>query len=168
MDKTLAKSIYDYKIKSLNSKEVIDLADYRGKMMLMVNVASRCGFTKQYQDLQRLFETYQDQLVVIGFPSNQFLFQEPGSEEKIESFCKSNYGVSFPMTTKIKVRGSKKHPIYNWLTDISLNGVNDTGVSWNFNKFLIDRNGHLVGHFKSTVEPFDHRIIDRLNRKYAE
>ena len=155
-------SIYDYKIEALDSDETIDLSDYRGKKMLLVNVASKCGYTPQYEDLQRLHETYQDRLVIIGFPCNQFLFQESGSEDQIAAFCQKNYGVTFPMTTKIKVKGSGKHPIYQWLTSKKLNGVDDYSVSWNFNKFLVDEQGRLVGHFKSSVEPFDEKIISHL------
>jgi glutathione peroxidase len=153
------QSIYDYQIKALNSDEVIDFSSYKGKKLLLVNVASKCGFTGQYQDLQRLSEKYEDQLVIIGFPCNQFLFQESGSEAEISTFCSSNYGVTFPMTTKIKVKGSDKHPIYSWLTDKSLNGVYNYKVSWNFNKFLIDEQGKLLAHFGSSVKPFDKQIL---------
>ena len=155
-------SIYDYKIEALNSEQLIDLSEYQGKMMLLVNVASKCGYTPQYDDLQKLYETYQDKLVVIGFPCNQFLFQESGSEEDIALFCRKNYGVTFPMTTKIKVKGGDKHPIYQWLTSKKLNGVDNYSVSWNFNKFLIDENGKLIDHFKSSVEPFDEKIVSHL------
>ncbi|GJM30741.1 MAG: glutathione peroxidase [Cyclobacteriaceae bacterium] len=158
----LNSSIYDYKIEALNSNEVIDLSMHRGKMMLLVNVASKCGYTPQYQDLQKLYETYQDKLVIIGFPCNQFLFQESGSEEQIAQFCQTNYGVTFPMTTKIKVKGANKHPIYRWLTSEKLNGVGDYAVSWNFNKFLIDENGRLIGFYKSSVAPFSEEIISHL------
>lgn len=155
-------SIYDYKIEALNSDETIDLAAYQGKMLLLVNVASKCGYTPQYEDLQKLYDTYQDKLVIIGFPCNQFLFQESGSEADIATFCRKNYGVTFPMTTKIKVKGSDKHPIYQWLTSKKLNGVDDYSVSWNFNKFLIDEQGNLIGYFKSSVKPFDDKIINHL------
>ena len=156
-------SIYDYKIQALNSDEMIDLSDYRGKHMLLVNVASKCGYTSQYEDLQKLYEAHQDDLVIIGFPCNQFLFQESGTEDEIATFCKKNYGVSFPMTTKIKVKGSSKHPIYQWLTQQEQNGVGDYKVSWNFNKFLIDSQGELVGHFGSSVKPFDEAIVSHLD-----
>jgi glutathione peroxidase len=158
----LNTSIYDYKIEALNSDEVIDLSAYQGKKMLLVNVASKCGYTPQYEDLQNLYETYQDDLVIIGFPCNQFLFQESGSEEDIAMFCRKNYGVTFPMTTKIKVKGSDKHPIYQWLTSKKLNGVDNYAVSWNFNKFLIDEQGNLIGHFKSSVKPLDEKIVSHL------
>lgn len=155
-------TIYDYKIEALNSDEIIDLSAYRGKKMLLVNVASKCGYTPQYEDLQKLFETYPDKLVIIGFPCNQFLFQESGSEDQIAAFCQKNYGVTFPMTTKIKVKGSGKHPIYQWLTSKELNGVDDYSVSWNFNKFLINEEGQLIGYFKSSIKPFDHQIVSHL------
>lgn len=153
------QSIYDYRIEALNSDEVIDFSSYKGKKLLLVNVASKCGFTGQYKDLQGLYEKYEDQLVIIGFPCNQFLFQESGSEAEIATFCSSNYGVTFPMTTKIKVKGGEKHPIYNWLTDKNLNGVDNYKVSWNFNKFLIDEQGKLLAHFGSSVKPFDQQIL---------
>ena len=155
-------SIYDYKIEALDSDRIINLSDYQGKTMLLVNVASKCGYTPQYEDLQKLYETYQDKLVIIGFPCNQFLFQESGSEQEIAQFCRKNYGVTFPMTTKIKVKGSGKHPIYQWLTSKELNGVDDYSVSWNFNKFLVDEQGRLIGHFKSSVAPFDEKIVGQL------
>ena len=156
------QSIYDYKIKALNSEEYIHLSDFDGKYMLLVNVASKCGYTYQYEDLQKLYDQHKDRLVIIGFPSNQFLFQEPGTEVSIGEFCQKNYGVTFPMTTKIKVKGSKKHPIYQWLTDKELNGVSDYSVSWNFNKFLVSPEGKLLGHFQSSVKPFDEQITKHL------
>jgi glutathione peroxidase len=155
-------SIYNFKVQALDSEASIDLSQFKGKKMLLVNVASKCGYTYQYEDLQRLYETYQDQLVVIGFPCNQFLFQESGSESDIQAFCQKNYGVTFPMSTKIKVKGKDKHPIYQWLTSKELNGVSDYSVSWNFNKFLIDENGKLIGYFKSSVKPFDNQIISHF------
>ena len=125
-------SIYDFKIKALNSEEVIDFSSFRGKKILLVNVASRCGYTKQYEALQQLYEQYQTQLVIVGFPCNQFLFQESGSESEIALFCTKNYGVTFPMTTKIKVKGSSKHPIYKWLTSRKLNGKNNYKIFLEF------------------------------------
>ena len=160
---TNTTSIYDYKIKALNSEEYIDLSQFKGKKMLLVNVASKCGYTYQYEDLQRLQDTYGESLVIIGFPCNQFLFQESGSEASISAFCKKNYGVTFPMTTKIKVKGKDKHPIYQWLTSEELNGVSDYSVSWNFNKFLVDEHGKLIAHYPSSVKPMDSQIVDLLN-----
>ncbi len=157
------KSIHDFKIEALNSDEVIDFSSFKGKKILIVNVASKCGFTRQYDDLEKLYEKYQDKLVIVGFPCNQFLMQEPGSEETIAEFCRVNYGVTFPMTTKINVKGKNQHPIYQWLTSKEYNGKDDYKVSWNFNKFLIDENGNLLEHFASKVEPFDEAIIKYLD-----
>ena len=156
-------SIYDFKIKALNSEEVIDFSSFQGKKILLVNVASRCGYTKQYEALQQLYEQYHHQLVIVGFPCNQFLFQESGSESEIALFCTKNYGVTFPMTTKIKVKGSSKHPIYKWLTSRELNGMDNYKISWNFNKFLIDEEGKLLAHFASSVKPYDERILKHLD-----
>jgi glutathione peroxidase len=155
-------SIHDFKIQKLNSDEQIDLSDFKGKKILFVNVASKCGFTPQYEDLQKFYEQYQDQLVVIGFPCNQFGGQESGSEVQIAEFCSKNYGVTFPVTTKINVKGKEQHPIYKWLTEKELNGVDNYRVSWNFNKFLVDENGKLLGHFGSGVNPFDEKILSKL------
>lgn len=138
------------------------MADFEGKYVLCVNVASKCGYTKQYKPLQELHEKYQDRLVIVGFPCNQFLNQEPGSEEEIAEFCEKNYGVSFLMTEKIDVKGKEQHPIYSWLTSKSLNGVADAKVSWNFNKFLISPNGKWLAHFESKVDPLSDEIIQLL------
>lgn len=140
----------------------ISMSDFAGKYILCVNVASKCGYTKQYKPLQELHEKYQDQLVIIGFPCNQFLNQEPGSEEEIAEFCEKNYGVSFLMTEKINVKGKDQHPIYSWLTNKSLNGVADAKVSWNFNKFLISPKGEWLGHFESKVDPLSTDIINLI------
>jgi glutathione peroxidase len=148
-------SIHSLSFTKLNSKENISLDKFKGKKLLLVNVASNCGFTHQYKELQELYETNKEQLVVIGFPCNQFLFQESGSEEKIESFCQLNYGVTFPMSTKIKVKGLFKHPIYKWLCSKEYNNLEDYKVSWNFNKFLLDENGCLLKHFDSKFEPLE-------------
>ncbi len=163
MVETEQKSIYDYSIKRLNSEEKINLSEYRGKKILFVNVASKCGYTPQYTGLQKLYEEYSDQLVIIGFPCNQFLWQESGTEDKIAQFCKLNYGVTFPITTKINVKGSSKHPIYQWLTLKKFNGKGDYGVSWNFNKFLVDEEGNLLSHFSSGVKPYDPQLLNFLN-----
>ena len=160
---TNSKSIHQFKIQALNSDEVIDFQDFKGKKVLVVNVASKCGYTGQYEDLEKLYQTYKDQLVIVGFPCNQFMGQEPGSEEEIVTFCSKNYGVTFPMTTKIDVKGKDQHEIYQWLTQKDLNGKDDFKVKWNFNKFLIDENGNLVGHFPSKVKPFDDELVQYLN-----
>ena len=155
-------TFHNFSIEALNSDEIIDMSSFKGKKVLVVNVASKCGFTPQYADLQKLYETYGDKLVVIGFPCNQFLGQEPGKESLIEEFCSLNYGVTFPMTTKIDVKGSDQHPIYKWLTKKELNGKDNFKVSWNFNKFLIDENGNLLEHFGSNVKPLDPAITSHL------
>ena len=142
--------------------EPIRMADFQGKYVLCVNVASKCGFTPQYKGLQALYEKYQDKLVIIGFPSNQFLMQEPGSEEEIATFCEINYGVTFPLTEKIKVKGGGQHPVYAWLTQKKYNGVSDAKVSWNFNKFLISPEGKWLAHFPSKVEPMSEEITQYL------
>tara|TARA_B100000497_G_scaffold122888_1_gene154643 strand:- start:422 stop:919 length:498 start_codon:yes stop_codon:yes gene_type:complete len=154
-----ATSIHQFKIRALDSDAFIDFEDFEGKKILIVNVASKCGFTYQYEGLEELYQTYKDQLVVVGVPCNQFLFQEPGNEEKIASFCTVKYGVTFPMTEKVKVKGRNAHEIYQWLSDEDLNGHSDNKVSWNFNKFLLDGNGELLAHFPSKVKPMDKEII---------
>ena len=152
-------TIHDFEIQALNSEETIKLSSYRGKYMLLVNVASRCGFTPQYKQLQSMYEEKNKVMEVIGFPCNQFMWQENGSEDKIAQFCSMEYGVTFPITTKVKVKGSGKHPIYEWLTSKNKNGKQDATVSWNFNKFLIDPEGNLVKHFGSNVIPNSKEIL---------
>lgn len=156
------RSIHQFKIGALNSSEEIDFKEFEGKKILMVNVASKCGFTNQYEDLEELSQAFNTQLIVIGLPCNQFLWQESGSEKSIAAFCALNYGVTFPMTTKVKVRGRHQHPIYKWLTHKSFNGKADYKVSWNFNKFLLDEQGQILEHFGSTVMPFDKAILKYL------
>ena len=155
------KSIYDFKVTSLNG-DTIDFADFRGKKILIVNTASKCGFTPQYEGLEQLYQKYKDRLVVIGFPCNNFLSQEPGSNEKIKEFCTKNYGVSFPMAAKISVKGKNIAPIYKWLCNKSENGVMDAKISWNFNKFLLDENGKIIAWFPSKVTPMSSEITDKL------
>lgn len=156
-------TVHQFKIRALDSEEIIDFADFKGKKILIVNVASKCGFTYQYEDLEKLYQTYHNKLVVIGLPCNQFLGQEPGSEEKIATFCATTYGVSFPMTEKVKVKGQNAHELYKWLTKKELNGKSDYKISWNFNKFLIDENGHIIDHFGSKVKPMDEEIMSQID-----
>jgi glutathione peroxidase len=163
-----ANSIHDFEIQALNSQKVIQLSDYKGKYMLLVNVASRCGFTPQYKQLQSMYEEKNKVMEVIGFPCNQFLWQENSSEENIATFCSREYGVTFPVTTKVKVKGSDQHPIYQWLTSKELNGVADNKVSWNFNKFLIDPEGNLVKHFGSKVLPDADEILKYIEEYEAK
>jgi glutathione peroxidase len=155
------QTIYDFKVASLNGG-IIYFADFKGKKILIVNTASKCGFTPQYEGLEKLYETYKDKLVIVGFPANNFLSQEPGSNETIEAFCKKNYGVTFPMAAKISVKGKDIAPIYHWLCNKEENGVMNAKISWNFNKFLLDENGKLIAHFKSKVKPMSEEIISKL------
>lgn len=155
------QSIYDFTVTSLNGG-TINFADFKGKKILIVNTASKCGFTYQYEELQTLYEKYKANLVIVGFPANNFFSQEPGSNENIEVFCKKNYGVTFPMAAKISVKGKNTAPIYQWLCNKSMNGVMDAKVSWNFNKFLLDENGKLIAHFKSKVKPMSEEIVSKL------
>lgn len=154
----LPESIYDYKVKALNGDE-IDFSDFKGKKILIVNTASHCGFTPQYQALQALYEKYKGKLVIVGFPSNNFLFQEPGSNEKIAQFCRENYGVTFPMAAKISVKGRKMAPVYHWLTEKKYNGYQDSNVKWNFQKYLINESGELVHVFSPSTEPDSPEVI---------
>ena len=156
------KSFYDLSIKSLDGKTTINFKDFKGKKVLCVNTASKCGYTPQYDGLQKLQERYKDKLIVIGFPCNQFLGQEPGSADEIGEFCKKNYGVTFQMTEKIDVKGKNQHPVYQWLCQKSNNGVQDVTVGWNFGKFLIDEKGNYVAYFPSKVDPLSAEIISKL------
>lgn len=130
---------------------------------MIVNVASECGYTPQYQQLQELYEEFIDKLVIVGFPSNDFGGQEPGSNEEIRAFCTQRYGVTFPLSTKVSVKGSGAHPLYRWLTRKAENSVADSEVQWNFQKYLLDENGHLVKHLPSSVSPLDEVVLDWLS-----
>lgn len=154
-------SIYDINIKALNG-EHIDFSNLKGKYLLIVNVASKCGFTSQYKDLQKLHNQYSDKLHVIGVPCNQFGGQEPGDPNEIQSFCQLNYGISFLITEKIDVKGKDQHQLYKWLTQKINNGVKDSTVKWNFQKYLVDPNGNLVDHYLSTTNPKSNAIIKYL------
>ncbi|MDQ0475868.1 glutathione peroxidase [Chryseobacterium sp. MDT2-18] len=158
---TMENTIYDYKVESLDGKE-INFADFKGKKILVVNTASECGFTPQYADLEKLSKDYPDKLVVIGFPANNFGGQEPGSNQEIGAFCEKNFGVTFPMAAKVSVKGEDIAPIFKYLTDKDLNGVKNTTILWNFTKFLIDENGHLIDSFISTTKPTSDSITKYL------
>ncbi len=157
-----AQTFHSFKIKALDSDEVINLSSFKGKKILVVNVASKCGYTSQYEDLQKLYSQYQDKLVVIGFPCDQFMGQELNVESDIREFCTKEFNVTFPMTTVIEVKGRNQHPIYSWLTRRSQNGMGDYSISWNFNKFMIDGNGELLEYFESDVKPMDGEIMKYL------
>lgn len=150
-------SIYDIPLKDIQGREVT-LSGFRGKKMLIVNTASECGYTPQYEALQKLHEQYGDRIAVLGFPCNDFGGQEPGSEQEIKSFCQSRFHISFPLFTKVEVKGAGIHPLYAWLTDPSLNGWNSDRPSWNFCKYLVDEQGDLLHFFSSAVDPMDIRI----------
>lgn len=158
---TTKSSIYDIPINSLYGKP-IDLASFKGKHMLFVNVASECGFTNQYKDLQKLSDTYQDTLVVIGSPCNQFGKQEPGDASQIQTFCERHFGVTFLLTEKINVKGSKQHPLYKWLTSKDLNGKKNSSVKWNFQKYLVNKDGKLIDYYFSITKPMSSKITKHL------
>lgn len=160
--KEMGKTIYDYKVEALDGSE-INFADFKGKKILIVNTASECGFTNQYEGLQTLSEQYKDKLVVVGFPANNFGGQEPGSNEEIGAFCQKNFGVSFPMASKVSVVGEDRAPIFTYLSEKELNGVKNTSILWNFTKFLIDENGKLVDSYASSTKPLDEAITKHLN-----
>ncbi len=155
-------SIHSLHIDAIDGSK-INFADFEGKKILIVNVASECGFTPQYQQLQELYETFKDKLAIIACPSNDFGGQEPGSHDEIQSFCTRNYGVTFPISAKIPVLGEDRHPLYQWLCTKQENGVMDAEVAWNFHKFLIDEKGILLNAFPSAVSPVDAAIVDYLN-----
>ncbi len=158
-------SIYDFSVIDIDGKE-ISISQFKGKKLLIVNVASKCGNTPQYEGLERLYQKYgSEKFVVVGFPANNFMGQEPGSNEDIKEFCTSTYQVTFPMMGKISVKGKDKAPIYQWLTQKEMNGVMDAEVTWNFQKFMIDENGQLVGVVKPGVEPETEEIIGWLEKK---
>ena len=151
------KSIYDIEINSLQGKP-INLSLFKGKKILFVNVASKCGFTPQYKELQKLHNLYEESLVVIGVPCNQFGKQEPGNSTEINEFCQVNYGVSFLITEKISVKGNEQHPLYSWLTKKNENGRKNSSVKWNFQKYLINEDGELIDYYYSITSPASSKI----------
>lgn len=155
-------SLYEIPLTTLDGKPA-SLADYKGEVLLAVNVASKCGFTPQYAGLEKLHETYADRgFKVLGFPCNQFLFQEPGDNDKIAEFCSLTYGVTFPMFDKLNVRGRKQHPLYKELVKAKTAEGKGGGVKWNFEKFLISREGEVIGRFRTKVEPFDPAVTSAI------
>ncbi|MFN8437310.1 MAG: glutathione peroxidase [Cytophagales bacterium] len=163
-DKEIAKptkSIYDYKLKTLDGNE-ITLEQFKGKYILLVNVASECGFTPQYEKLQKLHEQYGEKLAIIGVPANNFGSQEPGTDSQIGAFCKKNYGVTFTMLSKVSVKGNDICPLYQWLTQKELNGWNDKSPSWNFCKYLIGKDGQLLYFYNSATDPLSKDILDAI------
>lgn len=154
-------SIYDFKVAALDGSS-IDFSTFKGKKILVVNTASQCGYTRQYEGLQKLYETYKDKLVIVGFPANNFGQQEPGSNVEIGEFCKKNYGVTFPMAAKVSVKGDDQAAIFKWLCNKTQNGVMDAEIKWNFGKFLLDEKGNLINYFPSKVEPMSEEITGKL------
>ena len=160
-EKMSVDTIYDIEIDMLSGKP-LNLSNFKGKYILFVNVASKCGFTPQYKDLQKLQDDHKDHLTVIGVPCNQFGNQEPGTSKEIESFCKVNFGVTFPITEKINVKGGKQHPLYQWLTQDINNGKQNSSVKWNFQKYLIDPKGNYIDYYLSTTNPTSTKITKHL------
>jgi glutathione peroxidase len=158
---TMVENFYDFKMNDIDGNPV-DFSQFKGQKLLIVNVASECGYTPQYAELQELYEKYKDEVVVLAFPANNFGGQEPGSNEDIKSFCTENYGVTFPIFEKISVKGVDKHPLYRWLSDKSMNGWNNSEPSWNFCKYFINGQGELVKFFPSSVKPMDDEIISLI------
>ncbi|MCL4140402.1 UNVERIFIED_CONTAM: hypothetical protein GTU68_006656 [Idotea baltica] len=154
------EDIYQFKVKTLTEDD-FDFSSLKGKKILVVNTASKCGLTPQYKDLQKLYDTYkEDNFVIVGFPANNFGKQEPGTNTEIAEFCQQNYGVSFPMMSKISVKGDDIHPLYQFLTQKAKNGLEDSEVSWNFQKYLIDEKGHVVKVINPKTLPTDDVIVN--------
>ena len=161
---TAQKTFYDFTVKDINGEDY-PLSNLKGKKVLVVNTASKCGLTPQYEGLQDLYEEYGgEDFVIIGFPANNFMKQEPGSNEEIASFCSLNYGVTFPMMSKISVKGKDQHPLYKWLTSKEENGKESSKVSWNFQKYMIDEEGQLVGHFSPQTKPKNEDLIAWISK----
>ena len=156
-----SSNFYDLKAVTIDGQE-ISFEQFKGKKVLIVNVASKCGYTYQYEGLQKLHELYGKKVVVLGFPANDFLFQERGSNEEIAEFCESNYGVTFQMFEKITTKGKKQSPVYHWLSNKELNGWNNQKPSWNFCKYIVDEDGKLVGFFDSKVKPLSEEIVSLI------
>tara|TARA_Y100001970_G_scaffold151452_1_gene185537 strand:- start:900 stop:1496 length:597 start_codon:yes stop_codon:yes gene_type:complete len=156
-----SSNFYDLKAITIDGQE-ISFEQFKGKKVLIVNVASKCGYTYQYEGLQKLHELYGNKVAILGFPANDFLFQERGSNEEIAEFCESNYGVTFQMFEKITTKGKKQSPVYHWLSNKELNGWNDQKPSWNFCKYIIDEDGKLVGFFDSKVKPLSEEIVSLI------
>lgn len=154
-DASASSSIYQFSLPILETGETIDFSQYKGKKLVLINVASKCGYTPQYADWEAFHKKHGDKIVVLGFPANNFMGQEPGTNQEIAEFCQRNYGVSFQMFEKISVKGADQHPLYQWLSNKDKNGWNDKEPSWNFCKYVLDENGHLTHFFASGVKPED-------------
>jgi len=161
MTKHGSKSFYDFTAKSIDGEDV-KLSEFKGKKVLIVNVASECGYTPQYRGLEKLYETYKDNLVVLGFPANDFGKQEPGTNEEIQKFCTEHFNVTFPMFGKISVKGNDMHPLYKWLSTVEENGWNDKAPNWNFCKYLLNEKGELMKYYSFAVEPLSDEIVKEI------
>ncbi|HMV82947.1 MAG TPA: glutathione peroxidase [Blastocatellia bacterium] len=158
------KSIYDISVKTIDGKPAT-IGDYKGKVLLIVNVASQCGYTPQYEGLEKIYEKYQSQgLAVLGFPANNFGGQEPGTEAEIKTFCRTNYGVKFPMFAKLSAKGADIHPLYKFLTEKETNPNFAGEIKWNFNKFLIDKNGNPIARFDSGDKPESAKVTQAIEQ----
>lgn len=160
-------SLYDYSLKSLDGKETINFAKYKGKKVVILNTASECGYTPQYTDWQKFHEKYGDKIVVLGCPANNFGGQEPGTNKEIATFCQKNYGVTFQMLEKISVVGSDQHPLYKWLSKKDLNGWNNSEPTWNFCKYVINEKGEVSHFFASGVKPNSPEFLKAVGIKYS-
>ncbi len=161
-------NFYSFEGKTATGENFL-LDQFRGKVVMVANVASKCGFTPQYEDLQKLYEDYKDKgLVILGFPANNFMNQEPGSNEEIQEFCQMNYGVSFPVLAKISVKGKDIHPLYAWLTDKSIHPETGGNIGWNFTKFLIDKEGNVAARYASRVKPRADDVIEKIESLLEE
>jgi glutathione peroxidase len=159
----IPESIYDFQVTSINGG-IIDFSGFKGMKILIVNTASLCGFTPQYAELEELYLKHKGKLMVVGFPSNSFMFQEPASNKKIETFCKTKYDITFPLAAKCAVKGFNKAPIYHWLTNKKYNQLTDISVKWNFQKYLIDETGKLSHIFSHTMSPLSPEIEHAISR----
>lgn len=159
---SVTMSIYDFTVPSLDGGK-IDFSQYKGKKVLIVNTASKCGYTPQYTELQELYDKYKDKLVIVGFPANNFGQQEPGTNQEIKEFCTKNYGVTFPMAEKVSVVGDDIHPVFKYLTEEAKKKGIDDPIKWNFTKFLLDEKGQLITVFPSKVKPMSEEITKYLN-----
>lgn len=162
-NKDVPASIYEFKVAGLDGS-TIDFSQFKGKKILIVNTASKCGFTPQYKELETLYEQHKDKLVIVGFPANNFLWQEPGDNKDIAAFCQKNYGVSFPMAAKVSVKGRNMAPIYQWLTQKEHNHFRSSSVKWNFQKYLIDEQGRLVAVFDPRTSPTAPEVMAAINQ----
>jgi glutathione peroxidase len=159
----MSQTVYNFPLKSIKGED-FSLEQFKGKKILLVNTASQCGLTPQYAQLQELHENYKDKLAVVGLPCNDFGNQEPEAEDKVAQFCETNYHVTFPLTSKVAILGDNPHPLYSFLTKKELNGLEDSEVKWNFQKYLIDENGNLIHVFSPMVEPLSEELLNEIEK----